>query len=117
MSVKCSFAREYSGIRPGSFVRSIIFKIELIAPEAVDLDLYSWYIDKDIREGCIEMEESSGKDFVHVRTIEFENAICCGFSEIFDVSEKQRRKLVLEFSATAAKTEGLDIICQKRLLL
>ena len=116
LSVKSGFYREYDSIRPGTFVRCIKFTVEVIAPENVDVDLYSWYIDQESREGCISMEESSGKDFVHLRTIEFENARCYAFSEKYDISEKHRRRLVLKFSATAANTEGLDIICQKRIL-
>ena len=116
MSVRSGFYREHDGIRPGSFVRCIRFTVEVIAPESADIDLYSWYIDNESREGCITMEESSGKGSVHIRTIEFRNAGCYGFSEKYDISEKHRRKLVLEFSATTAKTEGLDIICQRRIL-
>lgn len=116
LSVRSGFYREHDGIRPGTFIRSINFTVEVIAPDNLDIDLYSWYIDEESREGCITMEESSGKDFVHLRTIEFENARCYGFSEKYDISERHRRKLVLEFSATGAKTEGLDIIRQKRIL-
>ena len=116
ISVTSKFSREYSGIRPGSAIRCIIYTVEVIAPESVDLDLYGWYIDDESREGCIEMEETLRNDSIHRRTLKFENARCYSLIERYDITERHRRRLLLEFSATSTATEGLQITCQKRIV-
>ena len=116
LSAKCRYSREYSGTRPRSAIRGIFFTVEVVAPGSVDLDLYAWYIDDDNREGCIVMEESSSTESTSARTIKFENARCISINEKYDISEHSKRKLLIEFSATGASTEGLDISCQKRIL-
>lgn len=111
LSVKCKLSRDYNGIRPSTSFHRIVFTVDAIVPDSGDLGLYGWYIDEECRTGCVVMEEQSIKNDVSRRIVKFEDARCCGFSERFDITQKWRRQMRIQFSATQVEVEGMTVTC------
>ncbi len=108
-SVKCLFSRDCNGVCVISDCHCKRIVAEIISPDIRDIRLYKWYSSRSPLSGRIIMDEQSVKGVYSTRIIKFENAWCHRIDEHYDINDRTRLTLTIEFTAQSVETEGITI--------
>lgn len=100
VSCEVHTSRRYDAFRPISPVRTDIIQVTVMMNRSSDLALQEWYISRVAQSGRLLFEMTAHETLTDTqREILFEDAVCYGIHEIYDLEDGKSRLLTLKFNA------------------
>lgn len=110
---KCHIVRRHNEVRPDDNATCDCMELVVIAPGREDLNLYEWYVSRSSQSGRILVELSSAdqkNSDSAWKEIIFENAVCFGMAEEYDIDKNRRRSLRLSLAVDEITVDTVSFI-------
>lgn len=108
VTVRSRFSRPHNGVKPSSSAGCDGITLTMPVPPRTDLEIYDWFIGRDVLSGCIEFDESYGDGTDSSRIIRFENARCISLREDYEAESGERSALTITMDAEEIITSGIS---------
>jgi hypothetical protein len=106
---KCHVARRHNEARPDGKPKCDSLELTVVVPGKEDLNLYEWYIDRSCMSGrvLVELPATGPNQPSQWKEVLFEDGLCYGLSEAYDIDRRMRRMLRLSVVATEISIDGI----------
>lgn len=106
---KCRISRPHNEARPDGIPRCESMEITVVVPGREDLNLTEWYTDRSALSGRVLVELTSPDQHQQQQWKEvlFEDGLCYGLSEAYDIDSHTRRSLRLSVVAANISIDGI----------
>lgn len=95
--------------RPDRDAKCGVVELTIIAPGKSDLNLYNWYIEREILSGYIEFElpSTEASSSTITKKLVFNDAYCFSLTEHYSILSNSQRVLKLEFVAEKMEIDSV----------